>query len=257
MQTKKLAIVAALTAGTLVTGIHSAWAEWSVSAGIENFRWGETTSPSVDESGVRHALGLNWIQDKAIGFVPAYRFKYYKGDVDYTGAFLFTGAPISGTTKYWGMAHELQLIYRTPDPTVEYVFGLGWDSWERNLSPFQREDYDVYFLRIGANINARTKQGVYGGGGLKYPLRTREDAHLTSIGFDQNPELRPGNDLSLYGELAYRFNQNWDLVGYYDSFRFRQSNSPTVTGGGLTFNVFQPKSNMDVVGLKLQYTFSP
>lgn len=191
--------------------------------------------------------------------MAAYRLKVYKGNVDYEGAFLFSGAPVSSRTHYWGMTNEIQGIYRTADRGFEFVGGLGWDSWERDLAPQQKEDYDIYYLRLGVNINSRTKQGFFGGGGAKFPIYTTEDAHLQSIGADQNPRLHPGRDLSLYGELGYRINPKWDLIGYYDGFRFRESNRVSVTARalapGATFTVFQPQSRMDIVGVKIQYTF--
>jgi hypothetical protein len=63
----------------------------------------------------------------------------------------------------------------------------------------------------------------------------------------------------VYAQLGYRFNRNWDLVGYYDGYRFGQSNFVTTTANTTfpraTFSVFQPKSSMDVFGLKVKYTF--
>ena len=255
---KRVAAVA-LAIGTLVIGIGSASAEWSGSAGVEYFNWKESITPTVKETGPRVALGLNWTQNKEAGWLAAYRLKVYKGNVDYEGAFLFTGTPVSSRTHYFGYTNEIQGIYRTADRSFEFVSGLGWDSWQRNLSPQQEEDYDIYYVRLGININTRTKQGFFGGGGAKFPIYTTEDAHLQSIGADQNPRLHPGRDLSLYGELGYRINPKWDLIGYYDSFRFRQSNVVTVSANaiapGASFIVFQPQSRMDIVGLKIQYTF--
>jgi hypothetical protein len=87
----------------------------------------------------------------------------------------------------------------------------------------------------------------------------REDAHLRDAGFDQNPILRPGKDPSFYGQVGYRFSRRWSLLGYYDSYRFGRSNAVTATANrsfpGATFSVFQPQSRMDLLGLRLQFTF--
>ena len=255
---KRVAAIA-LAIGTLALGTESVLAEWSVSAGAEHLSWRESTSPSVSETGVRGALGLNWTQNKDAGCLAAYRLKFYKGNVDYDGAFLLTGAPVSGSTHYWGYTNEIQAIYRTLNNPLEFVGGLGWDSWQRHLSPQQEEDYDVYYVRLGVNINTRIKRGFFGNAGIKYPIYVTEDAHLRGIGIDQNPRLHPRRDVSATGELGYRFNTNWDLIGYYDGWRFSQSNTVTVTSNaalpGTSINVFQPKSKQDLVGVKLQYNF--
>ena len=261
---KRITTLMVLTAWSLLSGIGSSSAEWSASGGVEYFRWKERPAPGVKETGPRLAAGLNWTQDTESGWLGAYRGKLYGGRVDYTGALLFAPAvPVGGTTKYAGITNEAQAIYRYPGSAyqVEYVAGLGWDYWRRTLpGSHEREDYNIVFLRLGVDLNSRTTQGWYGGGGVKYPLYTRENAHFTDVGFDQNPALRPGKDMSLYAQLGHRLKKNWDLIGYYDSFRFSQSNvvAPVTASRlfpGRTFAVSQPKSSMDVFGLKLQYEF--
>ena len=58
-------------------------------------------------------------------------------------------------------------------------------------------------------------------------------------------------------ELGYRFNANWDLIGYYDGWRFGQSNTPSLrfcefeSLPGQSINDFNA-SKMDIYGVKLQ-----
>src|SRR5438067_1221883 len=66
---------------------------------------------------------------------------------------------------------------------------------------------------------------VGSGGGIKYPFWTRQDAHLTDIGFNANPHLEPKGTLSLYADVGYRFTRRWSVTGYYDSYRFDESNA--------------------------------
>ena len=250
----KRVVAIALGAATL-SAAGAAWADWSVGGGFESFRWKESTSPAVKESGLRWTLDLTWQQSKEPGLSAGYNLKFYNGNVDYTGAFIGTGTPVSGETHYRGLINEIQAIYRMPQNLVDVVLAAGWDRWDRDLTSQQQESWDVFYAKLGANFNALTRQGVFGSAGVKYPVYTRENAHLTAAGFDQNPRLRPGKDFSFYATLGYRVNPAWDVMAYYDSYRFKESNHVAVTSGGSLFDVFQPKSDMDVFGMKIQYNF--
>lgn len=247
-------VVASALGAVALAAAGAASADWSVGGGFESFRWKESTSPAVKESGLRFTLDLTWQQSKDPGLSAAYNIKFYNGNVDYTGAFIGTSVPVSGETHYRGLVNEIQAIYRTPQ-NVNFVLAAGWDRWNRELTATQEESWDVLYAKLGANFNAPARQGVFGSAGVKYPVYTRENAHLTAAGFDQNPRLKPGKDFSFYATLGYRANPSWDVMAYYDSYRFKESNHVAVTSGGALFEVFQPKSEMDVFGLKLQYNF--
>lgn len=234
-------------------------AELGVSIGMEYFRWKEATTPSVTETGPMLALGLAYTQEKDNGLLFAYRGRAYFGDVDYKGAGLFTGAPISGTTTYTGMSNEGQLRWRAqipdrPEYYFDYVMAIGWDTWERKLTSTQKEDYDIAFVRLGGEVALKEGDGWIFGIGVKYPFYTHEDAHLTDVGFDSNPILKPGRGASIYGNLSFRLNQKFRMTAYYDGYEFRQSQAESVShpisGPGA---VFQPASTMSVIGLKLEY----
>jgi hypothetical protein len=233
-------------------------AEFSASLGMEYFRWKEATTPAVTETGPMLALGLAYTQEKDDGLLFAYRGRAYFGDVNYSGTGLFTGTPISGTTRYTGMSNEGQLRWRAqipdrPEYYFDYVMALGWDTWERKLTSVQKEDYDVAFVRLGGEVALKEGEGWIFGLGVKYPFYTREDAHMTDIGFDRNPVLKPGHSASLYGNLSYRLNEKLRLTAYYDGYEFRQSRSEAVNGPLGPGTVFQPASTMSVIGLKLEY----
>ena len=250
----KRALAVALSTCAALTATSGARADWSVGGGFENFRWKESTSPTVKESGLRWALDLTWTQSKEPGLSVAYNIKTYTGNVDYTGATLGSGTPISGETHYRGLTNEIQSIYRTTG-SADFMLAAGWDHWNRKLSAAQTESYDTLYVRLGGIIGAKVQQGFLASAGVKYPVYVRENAHLTDLGFRTNPRLRPRGTFSLYGSLGYRVNPSWDVIGYYDSFRFNQSNTVAVTNGTSLFNVFQPKSRQDVVGLKVQHNF--
>ena len=250
----KRALAAAATASTMLV-TAPAHAEWSVGAGFENFEWKESTSPQVKESGLRWALDLTWTQSREPGLSAAVNVKLYNGNVDYNGAGLFTGTPLSGETHYRGVQGEVQAWYRMPN-TIDVMLAIGWDRWDRRLSVAQEETWDVMYAKLGVAMNTATKQGFLGSVGVKYPVWTRENANFFELGGATNPRLKPGKSISLYGTLGYRVNPSWDVYAYYESFRFDES--PTVAvplaAGGTAF-AFQPESKMDVIGMKVQYNF--
>jgi hypothetical protein len=235
---------------------RTAAADLSLSVGVEYLDWEEDTNPSVTEKGPLFAGGIIFGQNKTEGLVFSYRGKLYIGNVDYEGAGLFTGTPISSTSYYTGLVNEGQARWRKPikgNYHTDLVFGLGWDFWTRELSYFQKEDFNIVYLRLGGEVAINSNQGWVVGAGIKYPVYTHEDAHLTDIGFDSNPTLKPGPDLSGYAQIGYWFNKRLGLIGYFESYRFKKSNEEMVNsmfGPGV---VFQPASTMSVLGLKLEY----
>jgi hypothetical protein len=265
----KAALAAGFFAGAIVCGA-AAHAGWYANADVEHFRWAESTDPSVTETGPMFAVGGGYRLLRPAGWQFAWRGRLYFGSVDYNGAFLSTNEPATGTVEYTGLANEGQAIYRLPGNAngMEFVSGLVLDYWNRQLSAQQREQYWVASVRLGLNFDRREAQGWFGGGGLKYPFWTRQDAHFTDIGFNANPYLEPEGALSLYADAGYRFNRRWSLTGYYDSYRFNESNetqrliNPEIQGctgvapdpaGGC--RLFQPQSRQDSFGLRLQYSF--
>ncbi len=242
-----------LACASLALAAGDAAAEWSANLSTEHFRWAESTTPGVTETGPRVGLGLRYLQDRSSGWLFAYRGDLYGGSVHYSGAGLLTGTPVESTTDYDGVRNEVQAIHRSG--RTDLILGLGLDYWERHLSSVQLETYWVYYLRAGLEYGGRASHGWFAGGGLKFPIYTAENAHLDAIGFDQNPYLHPGRAVSGYAELGYRFGRRWSAEAYYDAYRFSESQKATVTSGGATFQVFQPKSSTDSVGLRLHYHF--
>lgn len=248
-----------LFAAALLTLSAGAQASWSVSADLEAFQWKEDGTPSVSERGPRYGLSWGYLDERDAGWQWAYRGQFRRGTVDYTGAFLFTGQPTSARTRYTGLVNELQGIYRFPQSYgFELLGGLGFDYWERNILPGQKEDYSVVFARLGFNIDPRTRHALFGGAGVKFPFYVSENAHLDELGFDQNDRLHPKGELSVYAHAGYRFARAWSLIGYYDGYRFGESKAVTTTSAafpGTQFLLFQPASKVDSFGLKLQYEF--
>jgi hypothetical protein len=246
---------AVLLAALLLPGV--AGAEIVVNAGVEYFYWKESTTPVVKETGPIATIGLAWTQDRDSGFLVGYRGKVWGGPTHYEGSTLIGNTPLTGTTNYFGVDNELQARVRRTSIAgnrLDGVLGLGVSAWRRSLSAVQKEDWQVAYARMGIESGAFDVGKWSVAAGLKIPVWIRENAHLDTIGFDENPRLSPGKDLSAYASLAYRFGQRAQLVAYYDSFRFKRSNDVSVNliGTGPR-TVFQPPSGMDAVGLKIEF----
>jgi hypothetical protein len=248
----------------------SAYAGWAITGDVEHFRWSESGDPSVTETGPMFGIGARFTQDRPAGWQFGWRGRLYFGSVDYNGAFLDTGAPATGSTDYRGVVNEAQMLYRLADNPygLELLSGLIIDYWERQLTSFQSETYTLAALRLGINADRRQDTGWFGGAGAKYPFYVRQDAHLTDLGFSSNPPLKPKGAWSLYADAGYRFSPKWSLTGYYDSYRFKESDpTPFLINpfsAGCTgvppdppqgCQLFQPASRVDSFGLRLQYSF--
>lgn len=232
-------------------------AESSLSLGAEYFDWKEATSPQVRETGPLVAATIHVLQDKEAGLVLGYRAKIWGGRVTYEGSTLFGNTPVSGKTGYMGISNEFQLRWRRAGEQnrLDAILGLGMDNWRRSLSSVQKEDYHIVYGRLGMASAAADVRKWSAGLGVKYPLWTRENAYLNEIGFDSNPLLEPGGQVSAYADLGYRLADETQLVFYYDSFRFRKSpevQTSAVGGGFSSVSIFQPASTFSVIGIRIE-----
>jgi hypothetical protein len=252
-------ILIAVTAACCVLAPSTARAELTLSASIDYFKWDESTTPRVKESGPLFALGLAYTQDRDAGPLFAYRGKIWGGTVNYDGATLFGGTPVTSTTDYLGVSNEVQGRWRKPGKpggNLDAVLGAGVDVWRRGLSPAQKEDYAIAYLRLGLESGTDESSRWTAGLGFKYPVWTYENAHFDEIGFDSNPILHPGKQISPYGNLGYRFTPTLQVVGYYESFRFSKSatvQATEVANGLGPATLVQPATTMSIFGIRVEY----
>ncbi len=234
-------------------------AQLVLNGGVEYLHWTESATPlHVKETGPMLALGLSYTQAREAGTLFAYRGRMWGGTADYDGATLFGGTPVQSKTNYEGISNEAQVRWRKAGKaggSLDGVFGIGLDLWRRELSSVQKEDYAVGYARIGVESGANYAGQWTASLGAKIPFWTYENAHLDQIGFTSNPILHPGKELSPYGSLGYRFTEKLHLTAYYDGFRFGQSKEvqTNLSAGLAPATVIQPRSEMSMFGLKLEY----
>jgi hypothetical protein len=258
-----------LLAFSILAATASVQAAWDVGAGLEDYRWveyPEDYNGTPKETGMRSALFVNWTQESDQGLLFAWRAKLYGGTVNYD-TFLNAAphTPVSTQTDYSGAASEAQIFFRENlgDYKLDYLGGLGLDIWRRgirNNGGKQIEDYSIQFARAGLRLGkTRREAGFHGELGVKYPVSTAENAHLDNSGYTSNPKISPKGAVSGYAEFGYRINSRFDVLGYYDSWRFGRSadvrtNKPSDPPGSY-WVIHQPKSNMDALGIKLLVSF--
>jgi hypothetical protein len=236
-----------------------ACAELTLNGGVDYLYWDETSVPKVKETGPLYALGLGYTQDRDAGVLFAYRGKLWGGSVDYEGATLFGGTPVEGTTNYVGASNEVQARWRKPGKVggnLDGVLGVGLDVWRRSLSSVQKEEYAIGYLRLGVESGTDELRRWTVALGFKYPIWTYENAHLDEIGFDSNPILHPGKEVSPFGSLGYRFTRKLQVVGYYDGFRFGKSapvQANVIATGMVPATLVQPATTMSVFGIRVEY----
>lgn len=240
----------------------------SVGAGPEYFSWKEFDSAGrqvLEEKGYRVAAWLHLDQIRKDPFLFGYSGKLYGGSVNYDGQ-TWGGTPVTTDTGYSGLQNEGSLTWRYPLPSgllLDLKTGLGWDRWRRSIkNPFSNSDqvevYDIFYLKIGPGVSypGYRNQRLWMNFGGKLPFYTFEDAQINRLGFDQNPPLHPGKQVSLYLSMGYQLNSSWEIAAVYDSYRFSPSQKESVTQNGTPVGtVIQPESSLDLYGIHASYRF--
>jgi hypothetical protein len=263
MQTRRIRFILKLLAAAILAGWSLlpsiALAELTLTGGVDYLRWTESSTPSVKETGPLFALGLAYTQDRDVGALFAYRGKLWGGSVKYDGATLFGGTPVQSDTSYTGVNNELQARWRRPGKSggnLDGVLGVGLDVWRRSLSSVQKEDYEIGYVRLGVESGTDESSRWMVSVGFKYPVWTYENAHFDRIGFDSNPILHPGKEVSPYSSLGYRFTSKVQAVLYYDGYRFGRSapvQANEVANGLGPATLVQPTTTMSVIGVRFEY----
>jgi hypothetical protein len=235
----------------------SACAQWSVDVAVERFSWREDVSPiEVRELGPRVGLGVGFVQRRLRGVLFAYRGSLYGGGVHYDGSLQADPSqPAQGTSVYLGTVQAAELRHRWPD-VVDAVAGLEADVWSRRLSDTQREDYWILSGRLGVHRPATPSSPIVAGGGVRWLLATREHTNIPEGGVVHHLTLAPGLGRNPYLYLGCRVAPRVTALTYWDGMRLGRSSDVVLAGGGPTQTiVFQPATDVDVLGVRVAYGF--
>lgn len=248
----------------------------TVNVGLENFRWEEFSGGQrlLSETGPRLTAGiaLDHLMQGDLSRPYAMEVRGYLGFIDYDGQ---TQAGVSAKTDvdYFGVSGEIMGGMRLAGSNrVDLLGGLGVDTWTRELQDGvaangsvalgYQEDYFILYGKLGPGFLFQNgAMRSYLQFGIKYPFYAYERVYLSTIGFDSDVDLRPGKKISGFAKWRMIWSggepgkPQLGMSFYYDSFRFGESSSKLVTGGGVLYSVHQPESRMDVLGARLEYYF--
>jgi len=242
----------------------------SVQFGPQSFHWrefGDTGGRLLQEQGARFSVGAafdNFRREDA-GVLYSVNGKLYLGSIDYDGQ-TQSGTPATTDVSYFGLNIELQGGYRIGRRIGLDVFGaLGFDDWIRSIADGRaangttvygyEEYYTILYGKAGLGFFQRLDGWRYFlQGGVKMPLSTSEHVDLGS-GVDLQPGLKPSAFANFQFDFGSGRHNRFGAALYYDSYRFSKSDPELLTEGGITYQVWQPRSHMDVYGLRLSYYF--
>jgi hypothetical protein len=259
-----------------------AW-QWTFAGGVEYFTWIERTESDrelVRETGPRLSLSASVSDERSVvgGRYRELFGQLHYGEVDYDGETMQTSETLNSTTDYLGGGAEGVLGYRwadlfAPGVALDAAVSFGYEGWGRDILPSRTaagtpvsglyEVYHILYARLGVGPTL-SAAGWRGRAqlGLRLPVYTYERAETSTIGCEDDVELRPDPRGSAFARLSAewpRGQRALRLEMYYDSFRFGPSElEPTTclrsgTPVGLLFQ--QPRSSLDVLGLRLGILF--
>lgn len=230
-----------------------------IGGGIEQFSWQELDDAGgklLKESGQRLYVSVASEEMVSDRWTYAFRGRLYSGTVKCDGAAV-GGVSCSGNNAdYDGISAIIDFTGRLLSADGQYSdwglrFGIGGETWRHHLqgSNGYSDTYTVGLGRLG--IAYTPPQGWFGEAGAKYPLAVSEKVDL----YD-GVTLNPQGAFSLYATVGYNFNWRWSVKGYYDSYRFKASDSKALYDAGTyVSDISQPESKMDSLGINLGFFF--
>lgn len=242
----------------------------SIQLSAQSFTWREFNSAGgqlLEEKGPRFFVGaaIDNFRRQGPGLLYSVNGKIYLGNVDYDGQ-TQSGIPAMTDVSYFGVNIEAQGGYRFGRRIGVDVFGgLGIDNWTRSIADGRTpsgatvfgydEYYTILYGKAGVGFFQLLNSWRYAlQGGIKMPLFTNEYVNLGN-----GVTLEPGLRASAFANLQFDFgsgrNNRYGVALYYDSYRFSESDPELLIDGGSAFLVVQPRSHMDVYGVRVNYYF--
>ena len=261
-------LLASLNLGSVVQASDKSQA--SVQLSTQSFTWREfrnTGQQLLEEKGPRFFVGAAFDNFRRPGPGMLYNVnaKIYLGNVDYDGQ-TQSGIPAVTDVSYFGVNIEAQGGYRFGRRIgVDVIGGLGIDDWKRSIADGSTPSgtrvygYDEYYLvlygKAGVGFFHLLNNWRYAiQGGVKLPLFADEYVNLGN-GVNLEPGLRASAFANIQFDFGSARNNRFGVALYYDSYRFSESDPELLIDGGSAFLVVQPRSDMDVFGVRVNYFF--
>jgi len=233
--------------------------------GVESFVWKEYDSDGsqlLKESGPRYVLTYQYKSERAESISYEFFADFYFGDVDYDGQ-TQTAIPVTSTTQYTGLRAEVLVDYHFLEgasSSLAFIGGLGGDGWSRDLKDTTTssgapvsgytENYLMIYGKLGLSLqfgSPEWRQNIKVG--ARRPIYTEETIDEFFV------TLNPKPTTTLFAGWDQRWTMSQDttmgLSIYYEHTRFDPSDVELSAIG----YVYQPESDMQVVGAKLLYSF--
>lgn len=239
--------------------------EYRLEASLAAYRWVEAAGlVTPKETGPMITVG-GWVSGAPSVRNPDLRFRgemeFFSGWMAYDTAFLTAPTvDVSTHTFYLGSRQEGGVGWRFGDAaaSIEPFVGLGLRSWLRSIQSNSSVDgyperYRMIYGRIGLRgVRTVGGTGFYGLASLDPLLWAREDIDLTDTIYNETLTVKNGRQVGWTVETGLRF-KTAEVGIYWRATRLGESNlvSCNVSAGGC----YQPRSDQDLVGLKLGFGF--
>ncbi len=278
-----LLLAAMLFSGTVGASLAGAeesakYEESEVYLAVDSFVWREFDddgSRLLKESGPLFGLGFIYMHESEDHVTLKPAAEIFGGTVDYDGqaceintiTHTITCQPATSKVDYLGLKLEGDVGRRyRPGEEVNYFIepfgGVGLRAWNRNIRDGTAADgtatagylerwLTLYFrlgLRGGVDFSRKTQ--AFAEAGMKLPIYNQNTAYQSSIG-GQDYTFHPGRQASLFSEVGLKMDRLKASL-FYDSLRFSRSEVIDIGGG---IGVLQPKSTMDIYGVRLGVIF--
>lgn len=262
--------IAALGVVAAAMGGGSAWGvqEFEIYGSFQRMTWkefDEAGTQILKESGPLAGIGgfLRY-QDDGSRIILRVQGEFFGGRTDYEGAEP-SGSALRTDVKYFGSEWmgDAGLEIKAGDRMKLVPFGGGGVRWwirsfdqsysaDGTLKKDYAEFWTSAFIKAGLRFEVTASEASPGAlfveSALRIPLHTQV-ANLS--GEDYDPEVNPRSAPSLYAEAGIRIGKLRSSV-FYEGLRFYRSKKQT---DALGFVHYQPKSQADIVGIRLGYVF--
>ena len=237
--------------------------DWGVA--FQHFRWaeyGEDDIRLLEETGFLYGLTQELAYRKGV-FGWRQGAGLFLGEVDYDG-YTWDFDPIQTDVAY-----IMGNIYLDFEPACQWpsgflvkgILGLAGRLWLRDLDDTKtelgtrvggvEEWWWSLYARAGAGLEYPLGQmgRIFGDAGIKLPIYARNDATFFVQG-SPGVDLAPEPAIAPFAKIGWRW-KKIKVCLFYDTLRFDASDR--VKSG--TYELYQPESEADMIGLDLSYTF--